>query len=78
MKGVLSERKTLHPLDIERRELPTTAGHAVRALAREICVTVDARPDGTADIARTLTDPALLEQIDARVGELPDAVPSLP
>lgn len=73
MKGVLSERKTLHPLDIERRELPTTAGHAVRALAREICVIVDARPDG-ADIARTLTDPALLEQIDARVGELPDAV----
>ncbi|WP_327093748.1 TauD/TfdA family dioxygenase [Nocardia vinacea] len=74
MKGVLSECKTLHPLDIERRELPTTAGHAVRTLAHEICVTVDARPDGTADIARTLTDPALLEQIDARVGELPDAV----
>ncbi|WP_063036649.1 TauD/TfdA family dioxygenase [Nocardia pseudovaccinii] len=74
MKGVLSERKTLHPLDIERRELPTTAGHAVRALAREICITVDSWPDGTADLARTLTDPALLEQIDARVGELPDAV----
>ncbi|WP_062986417.1 TauD/TfdA family dioxygenase [Nocardia anaemiae] len=74
MKGVLSERKTLHPLDIERRQLPSTAGHAVRALAREICITLDSRPDGTANIARTLTDPALLEQIDARVGELPDAV----
>ncbi|MEV4126065.1 TauD/TfdA family dioxygenase [Nocardia sp. NPDC049707] len=74
MKGVLSERKTLHPLDIERRELPTTAGHAVRALAREICATLDSRPDGPADTARTLTDPTLLEHIDARVGELPDAV----
>ncbi|MGY4099704.1 TauD/TfdA family dioxygenase [Nocardia sp. R16R-3T] len=74
MKGVLSERKTLHPLDIERRELPTTAGHAVRALAREICRTLDSWPDGTADIGRTLTDPALLEHIDGRVGELPDAV----
>jgi L-asparagine oxygenase len=74
VKGVLSERKTLHPLDIERRELPTTAGYAVRALAREICITIDSRPDGAADTARTLTDAALLEQIDARVGELPDAV----
>ncbi|WP_433199257.1 TauD/TfdA family dioxygenase [Nocardia sp. CA-107356] len=74
MKGVLSERKTLHPLEIERRELPAAAGYAVRALAREICITLDSRPDGTADVARTLTDPALLEQIDARVGELPDAV----
>jgi len=72
VKGVLSERKTLHPLEIERRELPTTAGHAVRALAREICITLDSEPDGAADIARTLTDPALLEQIDARVGELPE------
>ncbi|MGW4769090.1 TauD/TfdA family dioxygenase [Nocardia sp. NPDC004278] len=74
MKGVLSERKTLHPLEIERRELPTAAGYAVRALAREICITIDSRPDGAADTARTLTDPALLEQIDARVGELPDAM----
>lgn len=74
MKGVLSERKTLHPRQIERRELPTTAGHAVRALAREICITLDSEPDGAADIARTLTDPALLEQIDARVGELPEQV----
>ncbi|WP_330250322.1 TauD/TfdA family dioxygenase [Nocardia sp. NBC_00565] len=74
MKGVLSERKTLHPVEIERRELPTTAGYAVRALAREICITLDSEPDGAADIARTLTDPALLEQIDARVGELPEQV----
>jgi len=74
VKGVLSERKTLHPLEIERRELPTAAGHAVRALAREIRITLDSRPHGAADTARTLTDPALLEQIDARVGELPDAV----
>ncbi|WP_327110134.1 TauD/TfdA family dioxygenase [Nocardia sp. NBC_01730] len=69
MKSVLSERKTLHPQDIERRELPAAAGQAVRELAREISTTLD-----ETDAARTLTHPALIEQIDARVAELPPEV----
>ncbi|MFB8281676.1 TauD/TfdA family dioxygenase [Nocardia colli] len=71
MKGVLSERKTLHPQDIERRELPAAAGRAVRELAREISTTLDAAPHDEAARAATLTDPALIAQIDARVTELP-------
>ncbi|MGK8555397.1 TauD/TfdA family dioxygenase [Nocardia gipuzkoensis] len=71
MKSVLSERKTLHPQDLERRELPAKAGRAVRDLAREISATLDARLADPAATARTLTDPALIEQIDARVAELP-------
>ncbi|QIS15689.1 TauD/TfdA family dioxygenase [Nocardia arthritidis] len=72
MKSVLSEHKTLHPDTVERREFSAAAGAAVRELAREICTTLDACAQVTMpDTARTLTDPALLEQIDARVGELP-------
>ncbi|WP_069162345.1 TauD/TfdA family dioxygenase [Nocardia altamirensis] len=71
MKGVLSERKTLHPQDIERRELPDAAGRAVRELAREISTTLDATPHDPATLAATLTDSALIAQIDTRVGELP-------
>ncbi|WP_378733985.1 TauD/TfdA family dioxygenase [Nocardia brasiliensis] len=71
MKGVLSERKTLHPQDIERRELPAAAGRAVRELAREISTTLDSTPHDLAAMADTLSDPALIAQIDARVGELP-------
>lgn len=71
MKSVLFERKTLHPQDIERRELPDGAGRAVRELAREICTALDA-PIG--DASRTLNHPALLAQIESRVGELPEAV----
>ncbi|MBF6546348.1 TauD/TfdA family dioxygenase [Nocardia brasiliensis] len=74
MKGVLSERKTLHPQDIERREFPAAAGRAVRELAREISTTLDAARTSPAATARTLTDPGLIAQIDARVGELPTEV----
>ncbi|WP_454195198.1 TauD/TfdA family dioxygenase [Nocardia sp. Marseille-Q1738] len=74
MKSVLSERKTLHPQDLERRELPVDAGRAVRELAREISATLDATLADPAAAARTLTDPALIERIDARVAELPDEV----
>lgn len=74
MKSVLSERKTLHLQDIERRELPTEAGRAVRELAGEICTTLDSALGNAGRTAQTLTDPALIEQIDSRVGELPTAV----
>ncbi|WP_433659198.1 TauD/TfdA family dioxygenase [Nocardia sp. CA-128927] len=71
MKGVLSERKTLHPQDIERRELPAAAGRAVRQLAREISTTLDTTLHDKAATAATLTDPAVIAQIDARFAELP-------
>ena len=74
MKSVLSERKTLHPPsieDIEHRELPETAGRAVRELAAEIAFTLGPVPR---EPARTLADPALIELITARSGELPAAV----
>ncbi|WP_068051832.1 TauD/TfdA family dioxygenase [Nocardia xishanensis] len=74
MKSVLPERKTLHPQDIERRELPPEAGRAVRELAREICTTVHRSPRGAAPVTMTLTDPALIASIEERVGELPEAV----
>ncbi|MFQ6392237.1 TauD/TfdA family dioxygenase [Nocardia sp. KC 131] len=74
MKSVLAERKTFHPQDIEQRELPTAAGRAVRELAREICSALDSHTGGTAQMARTLTAPEILEQIDGRAGELPDDV----
>ncbi|PXX68612.1 TfdA family taurine catabolism dioxygenase TauD [Nocardia tenerifensis] len=74
MKGVLSERKTLHPQDIERRELPDAAGRAVRELAREISTTLDSALRDAAAAATTLTDPVLIAQIDAGVAELPDDV----
>ncbi|MEV0299331.1 TauD/TfdA family dioxygenase [Nocardia sp. NPDC050710] len=74
MKSVLSERKTLHPQDIERRELSPDAARAVRALAREICITLDSRPADPTSSAHTLADPALIAQVDARVRELPGAV----
>ncbi|MFQ6228719.1 TauD/TfdA family dioxygenase [Nocardia sp. NPDC002869] len=74
MKGVLSERKTLHPPsieDIEHRELPETAGQAVRELAAEIAFTLDPAPGAA---ARTLADSDLIDLITARAGELPTAV----
>ncbi|WP_174188627.1 TauD/TfdA family dioxygenase [Nocardia barduliensis] len=74
MKSVLSERKTLHPLDLERREFSAEAGHAVRALAREISATVDLALADPAAAARTLADPALIERIEAGVAELPAEV----
>ncbi|MTE15415.1 TauD/TfdA family dioxygenase [Nocardia aurantiaca] len=70
MKSVLSERQTLHPSDIERRDLPEPAARAVRHLACEIAVTVGARPE----IAATLSHPILLHHIDAEYGRLPDTV----
>ncbi|MFB7722401.1 MULTISPECIES: TauD/TfdA family dioxygenase [unclassified Nocardia] len=69
-KSVLSERKTLHPSELERRELPEAAGHAVRALADEIAVTVGMNPA----IATTLGNPGLLHHIDTRFSELPEEV----
>ncbi|WP_194838633.1 TauD/TfdA family dioxygenase [Nocardia sp. XZ_19_369] len=71
MKGVLSERKTLHPLDIERRELPVAAGRAVRELAREISTTLDSTLPDPASTAATLTDPIVIAQIERRFAELP-------
>lgn len=58
---------------IERRELPPAAGRAVRELARVIGATLD-YPGGCAQAARTLTDPALVDQVQARVHELPAVV----
>ncbi|WP_198428216.1 TauD/TfdA family dioxygenase [Nocardia bovistercoris] len=58
-------------MDIERRELPPRLGQAVRALAREICRDLDAAAADPARRARTLTDPALVAHLDARVDELP-------
>ncbi|MET7771545.1 TauD/TfdA family dioxygenase [Nocardia sp. NPDC005366] len=74
MKSVLSERKTLHPHDIERRELPPEAGRAVRALADRICTSLDAGPGDPRTRARTLADPALIARIDAGTSELPAAI----
>ncbi|MBF6339576.1 TauD/TfdA family dioxygenase [Nocardia abscessus] len=74
MKSVLSERKTLHPKDLERRELSAEAGRSVRELAREISATLDLALTDPAAAARTLTDPALIERIDAGVAELPAEV----
>ncbi|WP_067852908.1 TauD/TfdA family dioxygenase [Nocardia shimofusensis] len=73
MKSVLPERKTLHPLDIERRELAPAAARAVRALAAEISDTLT-RLSEPAECSRTLTDPALIDLVDQRVGELPGDV----
>ncbi|WP_280248290.1 TauD/TfdA family dioxygenase [Nocardia abscessus] len=74
MKSVLSERKTLHPQDLERRELSAEAGRSVRELAREISATLDLVLPDPAAAARTLTDPALIERIDAGVAKLPGEV----
>ncbi|MCP2275124.1 Taurine catabolism dioxygenase TauD, TfdA family [Nocardia amikacinitolerans] len=74
MKSVLSERMTLHPQGIERRELPPDAGRAVRDLAREICSTVDLGSGGAARLTRRLTDPALVALIEAGARELPESV----
>ncbi|MGW5384827.1 TauD/TfdA family dioxygenase [Nocardia sp. NPDC003963] len=74
MKSVLSERKTLHPPsieDIEHRELPEAAGRAVRELAAEIAFTLESAPGAA---ARILAEPALIELVRARCGELPAAV----
>lgn len=73
MKSVLPERKTLHPLEIERRELSPAAAHAVRALADEISDTLTRLPEPI-ERARMLTDPALIDLVDERVGELPGTV----
>ncbi|WP_067570116.1 TauD/TfdA family dioxygenase [Nocardia acidivorans] len=70
MKSVLSERKTFHPSELERRELPPAAGAAVRTLANEIAVTVGP----SRAIATTLGDPELLEHIETRYTELPEDV----
>ncbi len=73
MKSVLPERNALHPPEIERRELSPAAAHAVRALADEISDTLKLLP-GAAEHSRTLTDPALIDLVDERVGELPGEV----
>ncbi|WP_067533787.1 TauD/TfdA family dioxygenase [Nocardia crassostreae] len=70
VKSVLSERKTLHPSELERRELSANSGQAVRALAAEIAVTVGT----TAATAATLADSVLLHHIDSRYRELPEDV----
>lgn len=74
MKSVLSERKTLHPQMIERRELPLAAARAVRELARVIGDTLGYSGVAGAQAARTLTDPGLVAQVAARAHELPAEV----
>ncbi|GAA5043157.1 TauD/TfdA family dioxygenase [Nocardia callitridis] len=74
VESALSERRTLHTREVERRALPIDAGRAVRALAAEIAATLDSTLDDIARAARTLNDAKLIEQIDARVDELPAAV----
>ncbi|MEU4315686.1 TauD/TfdA family dioxygenase [Nocardia sp. NPDC024068] len=72
MKSVLSERKTLQPPsieDIEHRELPETAGRAVRELAAEIALTLNTSATRTG--GRSLADPALPALIEARAADLP-------
>ncbi|MFI5719703.1 TauD/TfdA family dioxygenase [Nocardia sp. NPDC051750] len=74
MKSVLSERKALHPPtidDIEHRELPETAGRAVREMAAEIALTTHRDPRRA---PRPLSDPALLARIARRAGDLPAEV----
>ncbi|RJO75878.1 iron hydroxylase [Nocardia panacis] len=71
MKSVLPERKTLHPSNIEQRGLPADAAAEVRAAAREI----RARLGRSATVAaRTLDDPAIIDEIDSRAKELPESV----
>ncbi|MET9030798.1 TauD/TfdA family dioxygenase [Nocardia sp. NPDC004168] len=74
MESVLSESKTQHQQDIERRELSVSAGRAVRSLARQISAILDSAIADPAVAARTLTNPALIDQIDTRVAELPAEV----
>ncbi|MEU1984330.1 TauD/TfdA family dioxygenase [Nocardia sp. NPDC019395] len=74
MKSVLPERNALHPPnidDIEHRELPETAGRAVRELAAEIALTSTREPGRATP---PLSDPALLARIADRAGELPAEV----
>ncbi|WP_249644609.1 TauD/TfdA family dioxygenase [Nocardia sputi] len=71
MESVLSERKTLHQQDLERRQFSAEAGRAVRELAREISATLDLALTDPAAAARTLADPALIERIDAGAAQLP-------
>ncbi|MBF6060615.1 TauD/TfdA family dioxygenase [Nocardia terpenica] len=76
MKNVLSERETHRTEtseDWERRELPAAAARAVRDTARAIAATIDTMP-GMSDLATTLTDAALIELVDGRAAELPEAV----
>lgn len=80
MNHVLHERNPNHPIHLdatealERRTLSATAARAVRDLATEISVTVDARPAASAQGPGALADPRLIELVDARADELPDAV----
>ncbi|MFC4375572.1 TauD/TfdA family dioxygenase [Nocardia halotolerans] len=69
MKGVLSERITLHLHDIEHRELDPGAALAVRALATDIRHRL-----GDTLHTTTLHDPALIDRIEQRAGELPSSV----
>lgn len=73
VKSVLPERKTLHPSNLERRELSPAAAHAVRALADEISDTLTRLPE-LPERSRTLTDPALIDLVDEHLGELPGEV----
>lgn len=70
MKSVLFERNSLHPLELERRELPATGARAVRDLAREIAVTLGPDPATSA----TLANPALIGHINTGYTELPATV----
>ncbi|MGV9680158.1 TauD/TfdA family dioxygenase [Nocardia sp. NPDC003482] len=77
MKNVLRERHTpeFHPTDdVERRELPAAAGAAIRATAAAIAATIDTMPGWSARDAAALTDPRLVELIDAGAAALPATV----
>lgn len=69
-KSVLSERQTLHPSELERREMPANAGRSVRALANEIALTLGPSPA----ITTTLHNETLLRHVEDRYTELPEVV----
>ncbi|MQY19704.1 TauD/TfdA family dioxygenase [Nocardia macrotermitis] len=84
MNHVLCERNPHHPVDtaphrppdeqIERRTLPAAAAHAVRTAATEIAVTFRAMSGVSEQACRTLTDPRLIDLVDARAAALPESV----
>lgn len=84
MKHVLCERKTYHPPhgtptptpsgELERRTLPAAAARTVCDTAHEIAITIDAVASLSGQACPTLADPRLIDLVDARVTDLPDAV----
>lgn len=84
MNHVLCERNPRHPVDtalphrsddrIEHRALTAPAAHAVRTAATEIVITFRSLPNVSAEACRTLTDPRLIDLVDAHAAALPESV----